>query len=156
MNAQELFEHWRTVRQGLLEALDQLTDEQLNFVPGEGLWSLGNVARHIAEAEEGWFRYVVSGEVAAWPEFTDEDYPTLDSIKQVLASVHDRTWAYLATIDVADIERIIQTPWGEDIPLRWIVWHVLEHEYPWTQRTKTALPAYSGHRPPSVHLLSSA
>ena len=51
MNAAEFFGHWRTVRRGLLEALDMLDDEQLDFVPREGLWSLGTVARHIANAE---------------------------------------------------------------------------------------------------------
>jgi uncharacterized damage-inducible protein DinB len=108
--------------------LEEVSDEQLGFVPREGLWSLGTVARHIAEAEEGWFRHIVTGEWATWPEFEDKDYPTVDSIKQVLTSVHQRTERYLATIDVADLERIIHTPWDEDIPLRWIVWHVLEHE----------------------------
>jgi uncharacterized damage-inducible protein DinB len=128
MNAAELFSHWAVVRRGLLAALDQVSEEQLGFVPREGLWSLGTVARHIAEAEEGWFRHVVRRELATWPEFKGKDYPTVDSIKQVLTSVHQRTESYLATIDVADLERIIHTPWDEDIPLRWIVWHVLEHE----------------------------
>jgi uncharacterized damage-inducible protein DinB len=63
MNAAEQFGHWETVRRGLYEALDKLTEEQLAFVPGEGLRSLGKVACHIAEAEEGWFRYVVTREL---------------------------------------------------------------------------------------------
>ena len=50
MNAAELFGHWKVVRRDLLRALDLLADEQLAFVPREGLWSLGKVARHIAEA----------------------------------------------------------------------------------------------------------
>lgn len=128
MNALEMFSHWRVVRRGLLEALDQLTDAQLRFVPREGMRSLGMVALHIAEAEEGWFRHVVTGELAAWPQFKEDDYATVEAIKQVLARVHGETEAYLATIDTAHIERIIHTPWDEDIPLRWIVWHVLEHE----------------------------
>jgi hypothetical protein len=41
MNAKELFGHWAEVRDGLLRALGKLTDEQLGFVPREGLWSLG-------------------------------------------------------------------------------------------------------------------
>jgi uncharacterized damage-inducible protein DinB len=128
MNALELFGHWRVVRRGLVEALDQVSDAQLDFVPHEGLWSLRMVALHIAEAEEGWFRHVVTGELATWPQFKVEAYPTVDALKQVLTRVHGQTEAYLATIDVGDLERIIDTPWEEEIPLRWIVWHVLEHE----------------------------
>ena len=63
-----------------------------------------------------------------WPPVADEEYPTVASIKQPLSEVHSRTQAYLATVDVADLDRVINTPWGEELTLRWIVWHVLEHE----------------------------
>jgi len=128
MNAAELFSHWTTVRQGLYEALDQLTDEQLSFVPREGLWSLRTVALHIATAEEGWFRYVVTGELDEWPEVDESDYPTVASIKALLAEVHDYTMAYLEALDVADLDRVVDTFWGARLTLRWIIWHVLEHE----------------------------
>jgi uncharacterized damage-inducible protein DinB len=128
MNAAEWFAHWQTVRRGLFQALDRLGDEDLEFVPREGLWSLGHVARHIAEAEEGWFRYAITQELEEWPEFLDEDTPSVESVKGLLAEVHDRTEAYLQTIDAAELEQIIAVPWGSQISLRWIIWHVLEHE----------------------------
>jgi uncharacterized damage-inducible protein DinB len=128
MNAAEQFSHWREVRQGLNAALDQLTDEQLAFVPREGLWSLRTVALHIATAEEGWFRYVVTGELDQWPEVDESDYPTVPSIKSLLAQVHERTESYLQSLDVTDLDRIITTFWSAKVSLRWIIWHVLEHE----------------------------
>jgi len=129
MNALELFRHWAEVRDGLFQALDKLTDEQLDFTPREGLWSLGTVARHIANGEEGWFRFAVTRELDEWPpEYTAKDYPTVQAIKALLTEVHARTEAYLATVDVADLDRVIEMPWGESLPLRWIIWHVLEHE----------------------------
>jgi uncharacterized damage-inducible protein DinB len=48
MNAKELFGHWNEVRNGLLAALDKLTDAQLDFKPREGLWSLRETVVHIA------------------------------------------------------------------------------------------------------------
>jgi len=128
MNAAERFDHWATVRAGLLEALALLSDEQLDFVPAERLWSLGKVARHIAEAEEGWFRYVVLGELAAWPEFRDEDTPTVAEVRSLLNRVHERTERYLETLAEEELAQAVHTPWGTDLSLRWIVWHVLEHE----------------------------
>ena len=128
MNALEMFGHWPEVREGLVQTLDKLTDEQLDFTPREGLWSLGTVVCHIASAEDGWFRYVVARELADWPGYTTEDYPTVEAVKDLLAEVHARTEAYLASLDVADLDRIIKTPWGSSLSLRWIVWHVLEHE----------------------------
>jgi uncharacterized damage-inducible protein DinB len=128
MNASELFSHWSSVRQDLYEALDKLTDEQLDFVPGDGLWSLGKVVRHIAEAEEDWFRYAITQELSEWPKFPDKDYATVESVKALLARVHARTQSYLATVDVAELARTVTTPWGSESSLGWIVWHVFEHE----------------------------
>jgi uncharacterized damage-inducible protein DinB len=129
MNADELFGHWKEVRKGLFQALDRLADTDLNFVPREGLWSLGTVARHIANAEEGWFRYAGTRELAEWPgAYTARDYPTVASIKTLLSEVHERTEAYLTTLGVADLDQVLDMPWGEELSLRWIIWHVLEHE----------------------------
>ena len=93
------FHHWKDVRQGLCAALDKLSDEQLAFVPREGLWSLGTTAAHIASAEEGWFRYVVQRELGGWPDYAASDYATVERLKALLARVHDRTTAYLETLD---------------------------------------------------------
>ena len=128
MSARDLFEHWTSVRAGLYEALDQLTDEQLDFVPREGMWSLGIVAGHIAHAEEAWFRHWMTGMTEGPPEYTLQDYPTVESIKALLAKVHDRTDAYLETLDVVDLEETFETVWGQKGSIRWVVWHVLEHE----------------------------
>ena len=128
MNAAEPFSHWKYVRQGLYEALDLLSDEQLAFVPGEGLWSLGTVACHIANAEDGWFRYIAAGELDEWPPMEVERYPTVASVKALLAEVHACTLTYLEALDIADLDQKVTTFWGAEVTLRWIIWHVLEHE----------------------------
>ena len=79
MNAMEQFSHWRIVRGGLIRALEMVDDDQLSFVPREGLWSLGTVARHVANAEEGWFRYAVTRERSEWPARTNDAPASLAS-----------------------------------------------------------------------------
>lgn len=129
MNARELFGHWAVVRRDLFRALDTIADEQLDFVPREGLWSLGTVVRHIANAEEGWFRYAITRELDKWaPRYGAEAYPTVESIKHLLAEVHTRTEAYLETLDADRLDEVLETPWGERLSPREIIWHVLEHE----------------------------
>jgi uncharacterized damage-inducible protein DinB len=128
MNAREAFDHWTSVRRGLNKALDKLTDEQLDFVAREGMRSLGTVARHIAHAEEAWFRHWMVGKTEGPSEYAAEDYPTVESIKALLAEVHARTEAYLETLDVADLDQGFETCWGQRGPLRWVIWHVMEHE----------------------------
>ena len=87
------------------------------------------MARHIAEAEEGWFRHVVAQELEEWPSHhTFENYPDRSAIKRALDAVHRYTEAYLESLAEPDLENVVETPWGAPLPLRWIVWHVLEHE----------------------------
>ena len=129
MKAMDVFFHWAQVRGELLQALDRLDDAQLDFVPGPGLWSVGDTVRHIANAEEGWFRYGVERQYEEWPPaYSAADYPTVAAIKQLLADVHAQTEAYLAPLTWEDLETVIETPWGRKRPLKWIVWHVIDHE----------------------------
>ncbi len=128
MNAAELFGHWASVRAGLLEALDQLSDAQLQFTPRPGLWSLGTTARRIASAEEGWFRHHVTRELPEWPDFRDADYRTVAAVHSLLGDVHARSEEFLQSVDAADDGRPVELFWGEMVPLRWCMWHVLEHE----------------------------
>jgi uncharacterized damage-inducible protein DinB len=116
------------VRHGLEQALDKLTDEQLGFVPAEGLWSLGTVACHIANAEDGWFHYVAAQELGEWPSLDEEQYRTVAWIKALLDEVHGNTLASLQGTNIADLDRTIAAPWGTELTLRSIIWHVLQHE----------------------------
>jgi uncharacterized damage-inducible protein DinB len=134
MNADQLFGHWDSVRQGLLQALGQLMDEQLQFTPRPELRTIGAVACHIASAEDGWFRYVAWHQTPDWPaDFSESEYASVAALKDLLGRVHGRTKAYLATIAAdspspAEVDQTIVLPWGPRVPLRWVIWHVLEHE----------------------------
>jgi uncharacterized damage-inducible protein DinB len=128
MNAWEQFKHWKSVRRDLWAALDMLDDEQLEFSPREGLRTLRDVACHIGNAEEGWFNYVVHRKMDEWPRYDPVNYPTMEAIKRYVDDVHQETIEYLQSLDTAGLETTVTAPWGDDFQLRWIVWHILEHE----------------------------
>jgi uncharacterized damage-inducible protein DinB len=129
MKLSKNFSHWAQVRADLLSTLDEFEDQELNFAPYEGSWSVGEIALHIANAEEGWFQYVLKKEMDEWPdEYSLEDYPTLAAIKSLLSEVHSRTDKYLDSLEADAAKRVVETPWGTTITLGWVVWHVLEHE----------------------------
>lgn len=130
MNAQELFGHWNDVRTGLFEALDKVTDAQLDFRPRPGLWSLRETVAHIAGTEDGWLRYYAEN---CWHKDPPEaaGYPTVASLKALLAQTHAATEAQFA--DHADgaealLAQVRPLPWGAQTTMGRIVWHVLEHE----------------------------
>jgi uncharacterized damage-inducible protein DinB len=127
MNAKELFGHWNEVRNGLLSALDLLTDAQLDFSPREGLWTLRETVVHLAGTEDGWLRYYAQNR---WHENIPqaEDYPTIDSLKALLAEMHQRTLEQFSQDADALMEQVGPLPWGGQVSLGWAVWHVIEHE----------------------------
>lgn len=129
MDAKTLFAHWSDVRAGLVQALDKLTDAQLDFMPRAGLWSLRETVCHIAGTEEGWLRHIAAN-AGDWAEFgyAASDYPTVAALKTLLADTHARTQADFAQEADVLLERVATLPWGPRVTLEWVVWHVLEHE----------------------------
>jgi uncharacterized damage-inducible protein DinB len=129
MKPADTFSHWKRVRRGLLEVIENFEEEDLTYQTHPDGWPVGQIMIHIANAEEGWFRYAVQKEFDEWPSYLDfKNYPDKKSIIDALEDVHHKTELYLETLTEADLNDIIETPWGESIPLYWVFWHVLEHE----------------------------
>ncbi len=129
MKPSRIFEHWQQIRADLLSTIDKFGDDELAYVPFEGAWPVGRIMLHIADAEDGWFRHVVTRELKEWPtEYRLTNYPTTEAIKAALTEVHTRTEAYLETLEPADLRRIVEVPWDGSLSLQWIIWHVVEHE----------------------------
>jgi len=129
MNPTQFFSHWQQVRADLLAVIDKFDDKDLAYTPFAGSWSAGQMMLHIANAEEGWFRFAVRQELDKWPEpFQLKDYATTEAIKSLLFVVHEQTEAYLRLLDEVDLVQHVALPWGESALLLWIIWHVVEHE----------------------------
>ena len=125
----EFFSHWAQVRASLVKIIESFKDDELAMEPFEGSWPVGRIMLHIAEAEDGWLRYIVAGELDTWPDrYTMENYQDKQSIQFVLDQVHARTDEFLAGLGEADLARTIKTPRGEEFSLKWVIWHVIEHE----------------------------
>lgn len=134
MDGSTLLAHWEEVRGVLLKALDVLTDEQLAFRPGDGLMSPARQALHIAGCEDGWLRYVLTGELADFPApymgtgFPDEAALTVGALKAHLAEVHARSSAYLMPLTADDLARTVETSWGQTYTVYEVFRYVIEHE----------------------------
>jgi uncharacterized damage-inducible protein DinB len=129
MKPSQLFSHWNQVRADLLNTIDMFSEDELTYTPGEMSRTVGRMMLHIADAEDGWFRYVVTKELPEWPsQYILENYPSREAIKNVLTEVHTRTKAYLDTLEESDMDRMIESPRGDMFYLGWIIWHVIEHE----------------------------
>lgn len=129
MKPSEQFTHWQEVRRGLIETIDKFEEGQLSYMPFPDSFSVAEIMLHIADAEDGWFRHVVTKELDTWPShYTVENYPDLPAIKGILTHVHQTTEKYLESLSESDLAMVIELPWGNSIALHWIIWHILEHE----------------------------
>lgn len=128
MNLKTFFSHWEEIHEGTLNVLDGFIDAELSYTAYDGGWSVGQIALHIANAEEGWFRTIATKELAQWPSgHTTDNYPTKESIRDLLKETHAKTMAYLNTLTSDDLDLVVQSEWG-NFSLQFIIWHVIEHE----------------------------
>ena len=129
MNPLEFFSHWNQIRAGLLSTIEAFDDDELYMVPFEGSRSIGQIMLHIAGAEDGWLRHVVTHELDEWPDlYILDNFQDKVSILQTLDQVHSRSLEYLSKLNISDLNQKVKTPWGKETSLHWIVWHIIEHE----------------------------
>lgn len=129
MKPKDIFSHWDQIRTELIATIESFDNQELIYTPYSGSWSVGKIMLHIADAEDGWLRYVISRELDEWPDhYTLDNYSDKQSILQTLEEVHTRTIAYLETLEEENLAMQIHTPWNKKLPLLWIIWHVIEHE----------------------------
>jgi uncharacterized damage-inducible protein DinB len=128
MKPSEMFRHWGQVRGSLLQMIDRFSQKELAFTPFKGSWSVGQIMLHIADCEDNWLHGVVRQEVEPWIFYDFKDFPTKKAILAVLEKAHHRTITLLNSLDEDDLDKVYKTSEGDSYTLRWIIWHVLEHE----------------------------
>ncbi len=129
MELQNLKNQWRQVRAGLLATLDKFSEPELAFTPYPTAWDVGALLRHIAYEELVEVHYGLLRQPPDFPaEYRAQDYPTLDAIRNLLASVHAGTEAYLDSLAEADLDRDFTAAWDQTRRLGDFIWHTLEHE----------------------------
>ena len=125
----KFFAHWQQVRADLFITIDHFSEAELSYLPLEGGWSVGQIMLHIAAAEDGWLRCVLTRELDEWPDYyTLANYRDKLAIKQALELVHNRMINYISALQEADLSGTITAPWEAELQVGWVLWHVLEHE----------------------------
>ena len=129
MSVEMVRSNWRRIRSKLLETIDCFHDDDLEFSPAPGLWTVRELMLHIAHEEEIEVNYGIAQDVPDFPsEFNPADYKTIDSVKAVLNEVHERTLAYLQTMDELDLRRTVMAPWQQEFVIGHMLGHTMEHE----------------------------
>jgi uncharacterized damage-inducible protein DinB len=163
MRAIELYPYWDDDRALLVEMVTPLADADLAFRPGPGLASLGAILRHVITTEEHWWHGGVLGEPYAtwrpegWDRFTGDEkdahrarrFPTVAAIRDGLRAAHAPVAAFLGGLDAWALCEKRQATWGESNTLRWIFWHLVEHDQHHRAQVYTRLRML-GYDPPPI------
>lgn len=142
MKSIELFPYWSDNRALLTEVAGALRDEELESIPAPGLRSAGEVLRHVITAEERWWHGGILGRPydawrpRGWDRMTAEEmqesrrqrFPTTRAILEGLQAAHAPVDAFLSELDAADLCEKRRATWGDENTLRWILWHLVEHD----------------------------
>ena len=129
MDPAYLLARWESVRAGLLATIEKLGDDDLDFTPYTGAWSVQRLLLHIAQEEHGEFGYGIAQTLTEFPpDYPPEQYPTVAAITALLAEVHAETTRYLRALSADDLERVVVTPWGAQARLVELFDHIIEHE----------------------------
>jgi uncharacterized damage-inducible protein DinB len=142
MKAIDLFPYWGDNRALITETVGALRDEDLDVRPAPGFRSVGDVLRHVITTEEYWWHGGIQGEPYArwrapdWEHLSDHEkdsrrrhrFPTVQSIFEGLSRAHAPVERFIAELDAADLCEKRRSTWAQDNTLRWILWHLVEHD----------------------------
>ena len=129
MKVNKIAQFWNQVRKGLVDTIEKFSDENFNYIAYENGYSVRQIILHIAQEEYGEIQYGITREIDEFPPSYEEDsYPSIESLKALLAGVHKETIGYLESLADEYLEKEIEAQWGETYPLIDMIWHVMEHE----------------------------
>ncbi len=170
MKAIELFPYWRDNRALLVDVIAGLPDEELGVSPAPGLRSLGEVLRHVITSEEYWWHGGIMGapydrwrpqdkrfSAEEWDRLPSEEketwrtrrFPTMVAVVEGLRAAHAPVEAFLGDLDAADLCEKRRATWGEHNTLRWMLWHMVEHDQHHRAQIFTRL-RMRGHSVPQI------
>ncbi|MEK7214221.1 MAG: DinB family protein [Chloroflexota bacterium] len=127
-NEIDLIKFWAEARERLDVALRTLNDADLSFGPGGELRTLGDNLAHIGLAEDYWLSIAQGGQTGSWDVAKNPELATVAGLTRRLNEAHEATLAYLGGLDADRLDDTRKTRRGEEVTLRWIFWHVIEHE----------------------------
>jgi uncharacterized damage-inducible protein DinB len=128
MNLYDLYPHWETRTNKILQSLENRTPYELEFKFRPNMRSLGNLYRHILAAEIFWMEDVLAGRGKMFSELDDSEYNNSKSILDKWQSVRSRSQEIVRPYSLSDLKMTFLSLRKKPIELGYVLWHVVEHE----------------------------
>ena len=133
MKLEELYPYWEAAHEDLVEAVELLTEWQLDTEPGPAGRSLRQIVLSFVRAERFWVGQLVAGYAEYRPR--PDDYPTGKSLAEALTAARAVTLRVLDPLSQEGLRAVRTVPndpqtnrHETNTPIGWMFWHVLELE----------------------------
>src|SRR5262245_33401031 len=127
------YKGWETYNDYLIEAIGNLSDEQLLLANSPSQWAVWSLAVHIASTRPHWLTRVAGEEPAPSSSLLDWDEdgePIFTAAR--LAGGFRTSWELVATVldrwTVDTMDQTYTTRRGFVRSRQWIIWHLIEHD----------------------------
>jgi uncharacterized damage-inducible protein DinB len=119
--------YWDSVQENLLEIVDLLPEDKLNWTPHADLWNSKGILIHVSDARDIWMsRDVQDGE--PYPNIWTTAR-TKDDLKRELVRSYERMRRFLANQSQLDAAHHAEyNDQVRDYDGHWIAFHLLEHD----------------------------
>jgi uncharacterized damage-inducible protein DinB len=118
---------WAKLNDMLIELLDVVPDDRMQWSPKPELWSFHHIFQHLCEAREQWMARAI-----------DDGAPNIDIYANVhtkddLKSAFRQTWERIERVfaDQPCLDATYTDRYWKEAPLRdghWVAFHLLEHD----------------------------
>lgn len=121
-------EYWFNARARTTRVLDRLPESELEWSPGPGKFTFGDLFRHLAGIERWMYAENVLGRPSAYPGHAPSLASGLDAVRAYAARCHEESLAIFRSLTDADLEKKCTTPAGAPITTwKWLR-AMAEHE----------------------------
>lgn len=123
----DIVAQWGRLNSGLIELLDAIPDERMDWSPQPYLWTFRHLFQHVAEAREQWMvRAINDGE----PDIdVYKNVYSRDEIREAMRATWDRIERVFT--DEARLDATYRDRWWKEAPPyngHWVAFHLLEHD----------------------------
>ncbi len=127
-NARDSFRDWDVVRLELEQVLAHVDGPTFDWKPvaHAKVRSIGDILRHLCDSEAYWIDRVVRGN--EWIRHEPGVWADPDAVRERWRILREQTNQFLESLAVARLADTKIDHRGNIVTVRWIVWHVLQHE----------------------------
>jgi uncharacterized damage-inducible protein DinB len=145
---QNIFEGWDGYHQSLVNAVNPLSPEQLNWRPAEKFFTVGELVRHISLGRLTWLLRMgapesveVANQISDWQRDSDGNRNIVEESIAItdqpieLVRWLDITWQIIENLfsewRIADLWRTYQHTWNGKVycvSRQWTIWRVMNHD----------------------------